>query len=95
MCPTSERAVILGFTLTWVQNDRDRSLRRYRGTTCLFRQFDLIIGDRRRFERQVSLSESVLFGNVVGRRSLAPCRPSSQGVPCELLQQLTNSQVLK
>ena len=91
MCQTSERAVILGLTLTYVQNDRDRSLRRYRGTTCLFRQFDLILGDRRRFGCQVSLSASISFGNFVGRRSLAPCGPSSQGLPCKISQLLINA----
>ena len=95
MSPASERAVILGLNLAWVQNDRDVSLRWFRGTTCLFRQFDLIIGDSRRFGRLVSLFESISFGNVVRRRSLAPCWPSSQGLLCELLQHLVNAIGLK
>ena len=92
---TSERVVILGLTLTWVQNDRDRSLRRYRGTTCLLRRFDLNFEDRRRFRLQLSLSESISSCNVVGRPSLAPCGPSSQGLPCELSQQLINARSLE
>ena len=45
MSPESERAVILGLTLAGIQNDRYSSLRWYRGTTCLFRQLNFILGD--------------------------------------------------
>ena len=51
MSPASERTVIFGLTLAWVQNDRVCSLRIYRGTTCLFRQLDVVPGDFRRFGR--------------------------------------------
>uniref|UniRef100_M4BG47 Uncharacterized protein n=1 Tax=Hyaloperonospora arabidopsidis (strain Emoy2) TaxID=559515 RepID=M4BG47_HYAAE len=49
LCAQRVNVVSSSASLAWIQNNRDCSLRGNRGTTCLFRQLGLGLGDRRHF----------------------------------------------